>query len=80
MNPNQAAINYYKMINSSLKIECPVLEYNPPLTPPPLLPQRESPPPDEGGCNFVHGSTHTHTHPPSMDVKVHKWYFFLIYF
>ena len=44
MNPNQAAINYSKMINSSKKIEYPVLESKLPLTPP-----SESPPPDEGG-------------------------------
>ena len=33
VNPNQAAINYYKMINYS-KMECPVFESKLSLTPP----------------------------------------------
>ena len=70
MNPNQESISYYKMINSSKKLN--VLFWDPKL---PLPPPRESPPPDEGGCNFVHGSTHPHT-SPFYDVRGHNWYVF----
>ena len=58
MSLNQAEVNYYKMINSSKTIEFPVLEFKLHLTA-----LKESPPPDERGCNFVHGRTHAYTSP-----------------
>ena len=75
MNPNQASISYYKMINSSKKLKVLFLGSKLSLTTP-----RESPPPDEGGYNFVHGSTHTHPSPLlwMSEVIIGMFFFFIL--